>query len=164
VPIVISRIGHESDGRSVYELMASGERIAVFKHDRADGLEVCLMTAALAAKTARDELSPPNPEASSSVVPGTATLEALRLSDEFPTSDDAISIAREAVGRLNVCVEIAARAVGRLDQLHDRCEDLKEDLRAAVEIAFARGAREWVQINYPKDYERLILMERARDA
>lgn len=156
MPIVISRIGNKESGRSVYEVCVGDRRIALFTHDRNDGLEVCLMSAALAVRMESDDGRPLDPELPSGV-------ESLRIDAEITTEADAMAIAREAVDRLNVCVEIAARAVGRLDQLHDRCDGLAEDLRSAVEVAFSRGAREWTQLNYPKDYDRLLLLERARE-
>ncbi len=37
----------------------------------------------------------------------------------------------------------------------DEIDGLEEDLRSAVEVAWNRGATEWVKMNYPKDAERL---------
>lgn len=36
-----------------------------------------------------------------------------------------------------------------------KIEGLKEDLRSAVEVAWNRGATQWVKMNYPRDAERL---------
>jgi hypothetical protein len=36
----------------------------------------------------------------------------------------------------------------------DRAEGLEADLDSAVEVAFKRGATEWVRLNYPKHYTR----------
>lgn len=42
-----------------------------------------------------------------------------------------------------------------IDVLEDRVEGLQADLDSAVEVAYKRGATEWVRLNYPKQYERL---------
>ncbi len=42
----------------------------------------------------------------------------------------------------------ALRVVGKID-------GLEEDLKSAVQVAWHRGATEWVRMNYPKDAERL---------
>ncbi|TXR47025.1 hypothetical protein [Phyllobacterium endophyticum] len=36
-------------------------------------------------------------------------------------------------------------------------DGLKADLDSAVEIAFFHGAAEWVRLNYPTNYERLLM-------
>ena len=42
-----------------------------------------------------------------------------------------------------------------LREAADKIEGLKEDLKSAVEIAWDRGATEWVRLNYPRDARRL---------
>lgn len=37
----------------------------------------------------------------------------------------------------------------------DKVEGLEADLDSVVEVAFNRGAHEWVRLNYPEHYERL---------
>ncbi len=37
----------------------------------------------------------------------------------------------------------------------DKIEGLEDDLKSAVEVAWHRGATNWVKINYPRDAERL---------
>jgi hypothetical protein len=36
----------------------------------------------------------------------------------------------------------------------ERCEGIEADLDAAIEVAWNRGATDWVRMNYPKHYER----------
>lgn len=38
----------------------------------------------------------------------------------------------------------------------DKIEGLEADLGSAVEVAFKRGATEWVRLNYPEHYKRLL--------
>lgn len=45
--------------------------------------------------------------------------------------------------------------------LIDKIEGLECDLEAAVEVAFKRGAHEWVRLNYRKEYERLSKLRGA---
>jgi hypothetical protein len=42
-----------------------------------------------------------------------------------------------------------------VDELTDKVEGLSADLDAAVEVAFHRGAIDWVRLNYPQHFERL---------
>lgn len=42
-----------------------------------------------------------------------------------------------------------------VDRLHDQVEGLNSDLDSAVEVAFRRGATEWVRLNYPTHFDRL---------
>lgn len=51
--IIIQNMGGPSDGVCEYELRINREVIAKFKHNRMDGLEVCLREAAGAAKRER---------------------------------------------------------------------------------------------------------------
>ncbi len=37
----------------------------------------------------------------------------------------------------------------------DKIEGLEADLESAVEVAFKRGAVDWVRLNYPKMYDSL---------
>jgi hypothetical protein len=39
--------------------------------------------------------------------------------------------------------------------LLDKIDGLSSDLDNAVEVAFKRGATEWVRLNYPEHYKRL---------
>lgn len=43
--------------------------------------------------------------------------------------------------------------------MRDKIEGLEADLDSAVEVAFRRGAYEWVRLNYPDIYERLSSKE-----
>lgn len=43
-----------------------------------------------------------------------------------------------------------------LEELRDKVEGLESDLDSAVEVAFENGARDWVRMNYPKHYDRLV--------
>lgn len=42
-----------------------------------------------------------------------------------------------------------------IEQLTDKVDGLSSDLDAAVEVAFKRGATEWVRLNYPEHFTRL---------
>jgi len=42
-----------------------------------------------------------------------------------------------------------------LSQQLDTIEGLTADLESAIEVAFKRGAREWVRLNYPAQFEKL---------
>lgn len=47
------------------------------------------------------------------------------------------------------------RAADRhIDQLNGRIEGLEADLESAVEVAYHRGAQDWVRLNYPDLYRR----------
>lgn len=43
----------------------------------------------------------------------------------------------------------------------DKIEGLEADLDSAVEVAWKRGATDWVRMNYPKHYERFTTGEDA---
>jgi hypothetical protein len=43
----------------------------------------------------------------------------------------------------------------------DKIEGLDADLDSAVEVAWKRGATDWVRMNYPKHYERFTTGENA---
>ncbi len=45
-----------------------------------------------------------------------------------------------------------------------RIEELEHELYDAVEIAYLRGASEWVRIHYPQHYERLHTQYDSRSA
>lgn len=45
--------------------------------------------------------------------------------------------------------------IQRTDPSAIRTEELEHELYDAVEIAYLRGASEWVRIHYPQYYERL---------
>lgn len=40
-------------------------------------------------------------------------------------------------------------------EMIDKIDSLSSDLDSAVEVAFKRGATEWVRLNYQQHYERL---------
>ena len=42
-----------------------------------------------------------------------------------------------------------------LEYVRDKVEGLDADLKNAVEVAWNRGATEWVKMNYPADHDRL---------
>jgi hypothetical protein len=42
-----------------------------------------------------------------------------------------------------------------IERLEDKVEGLTTDLDSAVEVAFKRGATEWVRLNYPDHFKRL---------
>ena len=56
----------------------------------------------------------------------------------------------------------ALRETAQMKHLQGAIEGLKADLDSAVEVAFLRGATEWVRINYPSHYERLLREWRNR--
>jgi hypothetical protein len=49
------------------------------------------------------------------------------------------------------------------EQKADKIEGLEADLDSAVEVAFKRGAEEWVRLNYPKHYERLAAVKADKE-
>ena len=54
----------------------------------------------------------------------------------------------------------------RADELEDKIDGLESDLSSAVDVLFRRGdneAREWIRLNYPKQYAALK-KELANDA
>ena len=46
-------------------------------------------------------------------------------------------------------------ATGRIEELKDKIESLEASLDSAIEIAYLRGATEWVRHNYPSQHARL---------
>lgn len=48
-----------------------------------------------------------------------------------------------------------AAPADKIIALFEKIEGLEADLDSAVEVAFKRGATEWVRLNYPKHYSRL---------
>lgn len=42
----------------------------------------------------------------------------------------------------------------RKEELEDKIDGLEGDLESAVEVAFDRGATEWVKLNYPMLYRK----------
>ena len=54
----------------------------------------------------------------------------------------------------------------RADDLEDKIDGLESDLSSAVDVLFRRGddeAREWVRMNYPKQYD-VLKKEPVNDA
>lgn len=51
----------------------------------------------------------------------------------------------------------AVPAASQMEHLEVTIEGLKANLDNAVEVAFLRGATEWVRLNYPSHYERLLM-------
>ena len=54
----------------------------------------------------------------------------------------------------------------RVDELEDKIDGLESDLSSAVDVLFRRGddeAREWVRMNYPKQYD-VLKKEPVNDA
>lgn len=47
------------------------------------------------------------------------------------------------------------RLKAEIERKDDKIEGFEADLDSAVEVAFNRGAAEWVRLNYPRQYERL---------
>lgn len=41
------------------------------------------------------------------------------------------------------------------EDMQDKIEGLQADLDSAIEVAFNRGATEWVRLNYPDHFNRL---------
>jgi hypothetical protein len=44
----------------------------------------------------------------------------------------------------------------RYEEYEDKVEGLLSDLDAAIEVAWNRGAHDWVRVNYPKHYTRFV--------
>ena len=60
------------------------------------------------------------------------------------------------------CTDISAR----VDELEDKIDGLESELSSAVDVLFRRGddeAREWVRMNYPKQYD-VLKKEPVNDA
>lgn len=70
-----------------------------------------------------------------------------------------------ALAALNptVCLALIARARDA-ERLEDKVDGLTADLREAVEVAFLRGATEWVRLNYPADFKRLSALNEGGPA
>ncbi|WP_271899245.1 hypothetical protein [Candidatus Phyllobacterium onerii] len=51
----------------------------------------------------------------------------------------------------------ASSAANQTRLLQVTVESLRADLYKAVEIAFLYGATEWVHVNYPTHYQRLLM-------
>lgn len=49
----------------------------------------------------------------------------------------------------------AMSTTGRIEELKDKIESLEASLDSAIEIAYLRGATEWVRHNYPSQHARL---------
>ena len=49
----------------------------------------------------------------------------------------------------------ARSTTGRIEELKDKIESLEVGLDSAIEIAYLRGATEWVRHNYPSQHARL---------
>lgn len=43
-----------------------------------------------------------------------------------------------------------------IERLRDKVDGLESDLSAAVELAFNTGNKEWVMLNYPEAYDKLL--------
>lgn len=70
----------------------------------------------------------------------------------------------------NRSISREASSANQTRRLQVTIESLKADLDKAVEIAFLYGATEWVHVNYPTHYQRLLmqfddsaLLEESRD-
>lgn len=75
----------------------------------------------------------------------------IALSYTFGISDNIYTLVVQIAGLIYVAfysVNLAARK-------DDKIEGLESDLDSAVEVAYHRGATEWVQLNYPQHFERL---------
>lgn len=48
-------------------------------------------------------------------------------------------------------------AANQMRNLRVAIDGLKANLDSAIEIAFVHGATEWVRLNYPTHYERLLM-------
>ncbi len=65
---------------------------------------------------------------------------------------DGSEIADEAETRVTVRCATIREAI-------DKIEGLDADLDSAIEVAWKRGATDWVRMNYPKHYERFTTGE-----
>ncbi|NTG01832.1 hypothetical protein G6L30_17075 [Agrobacterium rhizogenes] len=52
-------------------------------------------------------------------------------------------------------------SAGLIREAADKIEGLEADLDSAIEVAYRRGATEWVRLNYPIHYARLVDAGRA---
>lgn len=48
---------------------------------------------------------------------------------------------------------------GKILAMIDKIEGLEADLDSAIEVAFNRGAKNWVEMNYPDHFKRLDAFE-----
>jgi hypothetical protein len=72
--------------------------------------------------------------------------------DDLCKDWDGSEIADEAETRVAVTCGTIRAAI-------DKIEGLDADLDSAVEVAWKRGATNWVRMNYPKHYERFTTGE-----
>lgn len=93
------------------------------------------------------------------------TQAAAVLTLQSPRAETPKSVAKETVARWlkDPAVKEALHRSPRAEtqeadaqgQLLDKIDGLESDLDSAIEVAFNRGATDWVRLNYPKRYERL---------
>lgn len=51
-----------------------------------------------------------------------------------------------------------------IEELEDRIDGLNSDLQSAVEVAFNRGAEDWVRMNYPAQFARLMAAKAGNES
>lgn len=64
---------------------------------------------------------------------------------------DLAKLCEEAEGKDKSIITSPDRILGMIDKI----EGLEHELESAVKVAFARGATDWVRLNYPDIYKRL---------
>ncbi|MBB3411176.1 hypothetical protein FHT87_005129 [Rhizobium sp. BK316] len=60
----------------------------------------------------------------------------------------------DTIGRLREARR-TSEVLDLLEEAIDKIEGLEADLDSAVEVAYKRGATEWVRLNYPAKYAKL---------
>ncbi len=63
------------------------------------------------------------------------------------------AVRRELIEPEMVSWLYSAAKIGANLVIEDKVEGLLADLDAAIEVAWKRGAHDWVRLNYPKHYE-----------
>lgn len=59
---------------------------------------------------------------------------------------------QDVLGYLSATIDCGELARAATEELIDKIEGLEADLDSAVEVAYRRGATEWVRMNYPAKY------------
>lgn len=77
--------------------------------------------------------------------------------DIFAPAHDAYdALGRGAIADVKTIARaLLAERMAEREKWQDKIDGLEADLDSAVEVAWHRGAYDWVRLNYPKHFERL---------
>lgn len=76
--------------------------------------------------------------------------------DDWLNENEGYSLRRERIPTHYVPWLHEAAKIGAAVIIEDKVEGLLADLDAAIEVAWKRGAHDWVRLNYPKHYTRFV--------